>query len=311
MANVTTAAVTVVVEIVKTTKDSLHVRWHVDGNDESEILKYQVSYQAIGSTYKGLIHDIQPRQQEYNIMELHESTSYSICVQVITGSSFYITNCINAATSSDYLSVSLGSTFGAFIALAIIIMFVMIARCQTNRKLARLKKENIVPVDAYTVSQNGDIEMSDVSFHIHDDTTQLHRQDDDVEIPQRKEFTRQQSKDIIVHLYPNGTSTGSPERSQPPDLPYPYADSIPDEEKGAVGGVGVSDVIAAGTLSGALFDVGAVGGAIGGFEVIQHPYANSPIMHQEMQGHLPYINRFTHKPVFIRHNFSFWEGSIT
>ena len=99
----------------------------------------------------------------YDITHLHENTNYDICVlrmrqPTITSGSGGSTSgsggesstalwwdaraCVSGTTSTDSLSVALGSTFGAFLALGLIVALVFVAKWQHSR---RANKRQQVP----------------------------------------------------------------------------------------------------------------------------------------------------------------------
>ena len=82
-----------------------------------------------------------------------------------------VTCCVmQVSTTSDSLSVALGSTFGAFLALAVIVMFVLVAKWQ-HRRMTHKPEVLAVVADDDVSSQKG-IEMSDVSLHVNDNTAE-------------------------------------------------------------------------------------------------------------------------------------------
>lgn len=127
---------------------------------------YRVRYQAIGSSVIQLSHLLDPSTAEYEITHLHENTNYDICVVRVNGQSptpeplnhvISISNeamyrptvaavvgeassmvqasvCVKGTTATDSLSVALGSTFGAFLALGFIVALVFLAKWQHNRR---------------------------------------------------------------------------------------------------------------------------------------------------------------------------------
>ena len=162
------------VNLLSSTKDSLHVGWHIYDDYYSHIQGFQIRYQAEGS------HIIQRSQvlsvdiDSYGIEQLHENTYYKICVDVLSNLTDNLHHpCIRATTSVDSLSVALGSTFGAFLALGIIVLFVFLAKWQHMRKLKQHLESMAQGDDAYDsmCQPDGDIEMSDVSMQVQEGTT--------------------------------------------------------------------------------------------------------------------------------------------
>ena len=87
----------------------------------------------------------------YDITHLHENTNYDICVLRMRqptypggfgesstwSSKSWMTEasaCVKGTTSTDSLSVALGSKFGAFLALGLIVALVFVAKWQHSRR---------------------------------------------------------------------------------------------------------------------------------------------------------------------------------
>ena len=139
---------------------------------------YKVSYQAIGSTVIQYGPLLQPGDTMYAISQLHENTYYSICVRVFAklAAVRQTRHCINVSTSIDSFSFAIGSTFGAFLALGIIVFFVFVAKWQHNRKLQK-QLQSVQPYgdDAYKPVTQSEVtlEMSDLCLHLSDDTARM------------------------------------------------------------------------------------------------------------------------------------------
>ena len=164
-------------QLLSSAKDSLFIHWNVDEYALQYVDGYKVSYQAIGSTVIQYSHVLRPSKTSYDITQLHENTYYSICVKVSVNLANVeqTRHCINVTTSIDSLSVALGSSFGAFLALGIIVFFVFIAKWQHNRKLQKQLQEVQPYGDSYEpVTQNDlPLEMSEVSLQVNDDMAHL------------------------------------------------------------------------------------------------------------------------------------------
>ena len=137
-----------------------------------------MSYQAIGSTVIQYGPLLQPGDTMYAISQLHENTYYSICVKVFAklAAVRQTRHCINVSTSIDSFSFAIGSTFGAFLALGIIVFFVFVANWQHNRKLQKqLQVVRPYGGDAYKpVTQNDvTLEMSDLCLQLSEDTARM------------------------------------------------------------------------------------------------------------------------------------------
>ena len=169
------------VRVASSTKDSVHVKWY-PASDTHQSLKvhgYDVSYQALESTVVQYSQKLPSDKHDYNIKQLHEDTAYNVCIRVYTNVSTHAkansehSNCIQATTRSDSLHVALGSTLGAFLALAIILGFVFLAKWQYNRQRRRrqLKQSGGANGDALYHSrdmQDVDYDMSELSMHVNE-----------------------------------------------------------------------------------------------------------------------------------------------
>ena len=158
------------------TKDSLMIRWGINHDYAATIHSFKIRYQAHQSNVVQWSPDIPASNFDYEITQLHENTYYDVCIKVVTNiTHFSPSQCIKATTSTDSLSVALGSTFGAFLALGVIVGFVFLAKWNHNRKLAKqLHHQNVELADSYeSVDQRDDLELSEVSLAVNEDTLPL------------------------------------------------------------------------------------------------------------------------------------------
>ena len=159
------------VRVVSSTKDSVQIGWVVHDQYQSSINWFKIQYQAEGSSIVQYTPRLDADKENYDIQNLHENTYYKMCVRVSTDLNYNASvPCVRATTSVDSLHVALGSTFGAFLALGIIVMFVFIAKWQNSRKLKKQLRNMSPTNDKYDSMQpnDGDIEMSDVSVNVND-----------------------------------------------------------------------------------------------------------------------------------------------
>ena len=162
------------IQMVTSTKDSIHIKWQVQDDYVSSVQGFKIQYQAMGSTIVQYSHELEKELDHYDILQLHEDTYYNICVHVIHNLTASVSlPCIRATTHVDSLSVALGSTFGAFICLGIIVFFVFLAKWNHQRKLRKtLQAVNQTSENYDSMGhQDGEFEMSDVSLHVHEGTT--------------------------------------------------------------------------------------------------------------------------------------------
>ena len=164
-------------EVVAWSKDSISVRWRFgsqqvaeDIDDYSSTSGFMLRYQAVGSSVIQHTRLLDPSTTDYDITQLHENTNYDICVLRVRHFESALTDgnamirpvvsallsptslpvldtvgkaCIKGTTSTDSLSVALGSTFGAFLALGLIVALVFVAKCQHVRRVKKRLEEAI------------------------------------------------------------------------------------------------------------------------------------------------------------------------
>jgi len=185
-------------EVVSWSKDSIFVRWKFDDDDDdvdhlpapSNGSGYMVRYQAVGSSVIQISRLLDITASAYDITHLHENTNYDICVLRVrqplpTGgvggdastvsAAVWPTDaraCIKATTSTDSLSVALGSTFGAFLALGLIVALVFVAKWQHSRRAKKHQQQR--DAAAAEVAGNGSAGKTGVGTQLNDD------EDDDV-----------------------------------------------------------------------------------------------------------------------------------
>jgi len=195
-------------EVVSWSKDSIFVRWKFDDDDDdvdhlpapSNGSGYMVRYQAVGSSVIQISRLLDITASAYDITHLHENTNYDICVLRVrqplpTGgvggeastvsAAAWPTDaraCIKATTSTDSLSVALGSTFGAFLALGLIVALVFVAKWQHSRRAKKHQQQRdaaaaevaAAKAAAAEVAGNGSAGKTGAGTQLNDD------EDDDV-----------------------------------------------------------------------------------------------------------------------------------
>lgn len=149
------------------TKDSLLLAWKVSNGFAGYVQGYRVRYQAIGSAIVQDSPYLPSSTNLFDITHLHENTFYDVCLRVFTNVTLPADSCLTAATSTHSLSVALGSTFGAFLALGVVVMFVLLAKWQHYHRNRKLFQQHILSADSTEsieedlciVQENGDIEL--------------------------------------------------------------------------------------------------------------------------------------------------------
>ena len=166
------------VQMVSSTKDSVHLRWKINHSLMKHVLGYKIHFTAKDSKIIQYSQRIDADQLDYELSELHENTKYEFCVEALTNLTSEHMPCLSISTAVDSLSVALGSTFGAFLALGVIVLFVMVAKWQHTRKLQRqlamAEAEAAGSEDedgGIARTDGGEIELSDVTLHLHDSSS--------------------------------------------------------------------------------------------------------------------------------------------
>ena len=139
------------VEILSSTKNSLVVTWltqkttstsnedHKNG-DDGGLVGYLVQYQAKSSSIVQESSILRPSDSSYDIRGLHENTYYNVCVRAIENRPSLCRqverpiSCAIGSTSDASMSLAFVSTFGALLALSVIVMFVLVAKWQYHRR---------------------------------------------------------------------------------------------------------------------------------------------------------------------------------
>jgi len=164
-------------EVVSWSKDSIYIRWkfHDDysaDNNGSTGAGYKIRYRAVGSNVIQTSHLLDISANEYDITHLHENTNYDICVlrmrQPVTSGKSSSTPwrtgesaCVKGTTSTDSLSVALGSTFGAFLALGLIVALVFVAKWQHTRR-AKKRQQAAAEVAGNGSAAKAEFDVDDV-----------------------------------------------------------------------------------------------------------------------------------------------------
>ncbi|GFR60675.1 hypothetical protein ElyMa_000085500 [Elysia marginata] len=124
-------------EVISAAKTSLQIRW--DGSSAPFVTGYRVRYHQITSSYVQDSGLLEASRQIYDINNLVADTYYKVCVRVFRNMSGSpaATECLEAATSSYGVPVSVGSSLGALLTLCIIVVIVLLARCPSLVKRPR------------------------------------------------------------------------------------------------------------------------------------------------------------------------------
>lgn len=149
MNKIATDPVVPFVEISSATKDALVVNWIAHRNPQRTVTGYRIGYQAVGSSVVQFVNSLSPVPTLYEITNLHENTVYNVCVEALTANVSSVaedegprrpsplrwgTVCATGATNAESVSVVLGSGVGAFLAIAVVVFFVVLAKWQHSHR---------------------------------------------------------------------------------------------------------------------------------------------------------------------------------
>ncbi|KAK7109461.1 uncharacterized protein [Littorina saxatilis] len=203
-------------EIASSTASSIYITW--EANDDavlddvispSVIQGYRVHYQKVASTYVQYSHFMPPDASGYSISNLVADTYYKVCVVMYRNdTSSPERDCVDAATTSWHIPVSIGSSIGAVLALSIIVLIVLLSRCPSLMRRQRASASESSKYDSMTSSRYPDDhnEFSDTTTHCHD-------HDDDVFSQSSEGHPLDSYRHCHhPHTYPNHNHAPLPER---------------------------------------------------------------------------------------------------
>jgi hypothetical protein len=145
--------------IARTTPSTIFLEWDSEAGT-TQLVGYRIHYQKVASTYIQYSSMLLPTTTDYNIKNLVADTYYRVCLVVYHNDTIPVRECLDAATSTWHIPVSIGSSIGAILALSMIVLVVLLSRCPMLLKYRRQKnaKQEIV-VEKF----------NDMSSRYHDD----------------------------------------------------------------------------------------------------------------------------------------------
>lgn len=160
-------------KIDSTTDSSIHVTWSIKEDSTSQVTGFQVHFQKVASSYIQYSGMLSSMTTSYKIRNLVADTFYRVCVVMYKNDTqqggHTPQQCIGASTASWHLPVSVGSSIGAMLALSLIVLMVLIARCPTVMR-RRNGAVDTGRYDSMTSNLHDDhLEMSDTTLQVQDD----------------------------------------------------------------------------------------------------------------------------------------------
>lgn len=117
-------------EVESSTSSSIQVQWQVQGATVAFIDGFRVHYQKVASTYIQYGPKLPATATVYQIQNLVADTYYKVCLVTYRNDTNPLRQCVDASTTNWQLPVSIGSSIGAILALSIIVLIVLLSRCQ-------------------------------------------------------------------------------------------------------------------------------------------------------------------------------------
>lgn len=133
---------------VTASRSSIEVLWKVGTMQSSiNVLGYRVHYQKVSSSYIQYGPRLPVSDSSYNVQNLVPDTYYKICLSILRNDTFPQQKCVTASTESWDLPVSVGSSIGAILALAMIILLILMIRCRSVILCKKTSKQRHCKLD--------------------------------------------------------------------------------------------------------------------------------------------------------------------
>ena len=169
------------IDVVSATSNGLHISWSIDSIHYPGVEGFRVFYKEAQSLYTQESGILPAQTNDYKIDHLFSGKEYKVCVSVYRNSTTPVDECILATTTKWHIPVSIGSSIGAFIALAFIVLMVMLARCKAKKKKPPpRRRQSSRRKESYHAmgnnnQMNKEMELSDLSYTGNqDDMVTLH-----------------------------------------------------------------------------------------------------------------------------------------
>ncbi|XP_074658728.1 uncharacterized protein LOC141911638 [Tubulanus polymorphus] len=143
----TTAGPSIVqfLELASASATTINIRWAITREFTVNLIGAKVHYQRYGSTLVKYSDLLPPESTNYSIDKLLANTNYKICLALYNNSSSVDSpsrHCMDAMTTTWHIPVSIGSSIGAFLALAIIVLIVLMSQCKQRHMTNRVRRKS-------------------------------------------------------------------------------------------------------------------------------------------------------------------------
>ncbi|XP_071156869.1 uncharacterized protein [Mytilus edulis] len=187
-------------QVTESKRSSIEILWQATVQSPLNLLGYRVHYQKIASSYIQYGPRLPPTDHSYSVNNLVPDTYYKICLSMLRNDSSPYQKCVTASTQSWDLPVSVGSSIGAVLALAMIVLLILMIRCKS---LLRCKKKQHKS-DYDTVSPHCNDNVFNFSeTHIDDDA----EQQNDLQVNDQKPHTVHDQDGTVSGAIPKVRST--------------------------------------------------------------------------------------------------------
>lgn len=156
--------------VSSSTASSIQVGWHIKAGNMPFVEGFRVHYQKIASTYIQYGPKLRSSESEYEISNLVADTYYKVCLVVYRNDTIPYRECTDASTTNWQLPVSIGSSIGAVLALSMIVLIVLLSRCQIPLKYRGQKSKRSTKYDTISSNYHDDqYEFSETVTHGNED----------------------------------------------------------------------------------------------------------------------------------------------
>jgi hypothetical protein len=123
-------------ELVSTSSSTIKLKWAYNDYFYPNLISSQVYIQRHDSTHIDYSAMMGTDVMEYTIKNLQVNTHYKVCLAVYNDDELDLPsperNCLDAMTTAWHIPVSIGSSIGAVLAFAIIVLIVLISQCKAK-----------------------------------------------------------------------------------------------------------------------------------------------------------------------------------
>ena len=192
-------------EVSSSTASSINVKWSMGRTVFPFIEGFRVHYQKVASTYVQYGPKLGPSQQTYEIENLVADTYYKVCLVVYRNDTNPMRECVDASTTNWQLPVSIGSSIGAILALSMIVLIVLLSRCQIPYKYRKRKSKTAGKYDTMSSNFHDDhYEFSETATHGNEDEFTSEMDHEEYGLCEGHEVSRHKHISPDRSILPNG-----------------------------------------------------------------------------------------------------------